>query len=93
MPPNSSNGNTITSTNHINVDLQFVEDTDRAWIDTNKFDEFHNNYEDSQENSSYHTSSEVQFRIIITNKDIDTGVLETKTSFLTRLQFMVVQMM
>ena len=81
MPPNSSNGNTITSTNHINVDLQFVEDTDRAWIDTNKFDEFHNNYEDSQENSSLNTSPEVQFRIRITIKDIDTGVLETKNVF------------
>ena len=63
MAPKYPNNN-ITSTDSINVDLKFVEDTDRTWVDTNKFDEFHNNYEDSQENSSLNTSSEVQFRII-----------------------------
>ena len=73
--------NTITSTNHINVGLNFVEDTDRTWVDTNKFDEFHNNYEDSQENTSLNASSEIQFRIIIRIKDIDTGALETKNMF------------
>ena len=81
MPPKSSNGNTITSTNHINDDLKSVEDADRAWADTNKFDEFHNNYEDPQENNSLNTSSEVQFRIRIKIKDIDTGALETKNVF------------
>ena len=65
MPPNYYNGNTITSTNHIHVDLKFVEYTDRTWVGTNQFDEFHNNYEDPQEHNSLNTSSEVQFRIII----------------------------
>ena len=80
MAPKYPNNN-ITSTDSINVDLKFVEDTDRTWVDTNKFDEFHNNYEDSQENSSLNTSSEVQFRIITKIKDIDTGVLETTNVF------------
>ena len=35
VAPKSLNGNTITSTNIINVDLTFVEDTDRIWVDTN----------------------------------------------------------
>ena len=33
MPPKSSNGNDITSTNHINVVLRYVEETDRTWVD------------------------------------------------------------
>ena len=81
MPPKSFNGNTITSTNHINIDLKLAEDTDRTWVYTNKFDEFPNNFEDPQENSSLNTSSEVQFRTRGKVKDIDTGVLETKNAF------------
>ena len=65
MPPNSSNGNTITSTNNIHVDLNFVEDANRTWVDKDKLWEFSNDYEYSQENSSLNTSSEVHFRIII----------------------------
>ena len=81
MAPTSSNNNNITSTNNINVEMNFVEETDRTWVDTNKFDELHNNYGDSQENTSLNTSSEVQFRIIIKLKDIETGALETKNVF------------
>ena len=46
MPPKSSNGNTITSTNSINNDLKFVEDADRTCVDKDKFWEFSNDYED-----------------------------------------------
>ena len=35
----------------------------RAWIDKDRFPEFHNDYNDSQENSSLSNSSEVQFRV------------------------------
>ena len=63
MAPKSSNGNTITSTNSIKVDLHFEQDLDRTWVYKNNCDEFHNDYEESQENSSLTTSSEVQFRI------------------------------
>ena len=81
MPPKSSNGNTITSTNNINVDLIFVEDADRTWVDKDKIWEFSNDYEDSQENNSLNTSSEVQFRIIMKIKDIETRDLETRNVF------------
>ena len=85
MAPTYNNNNKITSTDSINVDSKFVEDTDRTWVYTNNFDDFHNNYEDSQENNSLNTSSEVQFRIITKHKNkrknIDTGVLETNNVF------------
>ena len=81
MAPKSFNNSNITIANRINVDSKFVEDTGRTWVDTNEFDEFHNNYEDSEENSSLNTSSEVQFRVIIQIKDIETGVLQTKHAF------------
>ena len=80
-PKSSTHNSNITSTNSINVDFKFAEDADRTWADKAKFWEFSNDYEDSQENSSLNTSSEVHFRIIINTKDIETGVLETKHVF------------
>ena len=81
MAPKSSNGNTVTSTDSINVDLKFVEDTDRTCVDKDKVWEFSNNYEDPQENNSLNTSSEIQFRTRINIKDIETRALETKIAF------------
>ena len=81
MPPKSSNGNTITSTNHIDVDSEFVDETDRTWVDKDKFWEFRNDYEEPRENNSLNTSSEVQLRIIFKIQDIETGVFETKRVF------------
>ena len=75
MAPKSSNNNNVTSTNRIDVDLNFVEDTDITWGDTDKFWEFSNDYDESQEHNSSNTSSDVQFIIITTIKD--TGVLDT----------------
>ena len=68
MAPKSSNGNTITSTNHINVDFKFVEDADKTWVDQDKFWECSNDYEQYQDNISLSTSSEVQFKIRTTLK-------------------------
>ena len=33
MAPKSSHNYNITSTNRIHVDLKFVEDADRTWVD------------------------------------------------------------
>ena len=63
MAPKPSNGNTITSTNRIDVDLKSEQDVDRAWANKNRFDEFHDDYEESQENNSLNTSSDVQFKV------------------------------
>ena len=81
MAPKSSNGNTVTSTDSINVDLKFVEDTDRTCVDKDKVWEFSNNYEDPQENNSLNTSPDIHFRTKMKVKDIDTGSLETKNAF------------
>ena len=35
----------------------------RTWVDKDRFSEFHNEYNDSQENSSLSNSSEVQSRV------------------------------
>ena len=81
MAPKSSNENIITSTNNTDVGLKFEQDVDRTWVDKDKFQELHDDYEEPQENSSLNTSSDVQFRIIITSKDIETGALEAKIVF------------
>ena len=54
MAPKSSNGNSITNTDKVDVDLNFVDDEIlyRKWVDKDKFPEFHNDYNESQENSS-----------------------------------------
>ena len=72
MAPKSSNGNSITNTDKVDVDLNFVDDEIlyRKWVDKDKFPEFHNDYNDSQENSSLTESSEVQFRVKTTIKEI-----------------------
>ena len=72
MAPKSPNGNSITNTDKVDVDLNFVDDEIlyRKWVDKDKFPEFHNDYNDSQENSSLTESSEVQFRVKTTIKEM-----------------------
>ena len=53
MAPKTSNGNTIISTNSIDVGLKSEQDVDRTWVDTNAIGEFHDDYEEPQENSSF----------------------------------------
>ena len=67
----------------IDVDLNFTDDDihDRTWVDTDKFPVFHNDYNESQENSSLTESSEVQFRVKTIIKDIDTKNEETRVAF------------
>ena len=83
MAPKSSNGNSIKNTDKVDVDLKFTDDDNlnRKWVDTDKFPEFHNDYNESQENSSLTESSEVQFRVKTIIKDIDTKKEETKVAF------------
>ena len=38
MAPKAPNGNTVTSTNSIDVDLKFEQDLGRTWVDKAKFD-------------------------------------------------------
>ena len=66
VAPKSSNGNPITSTNNIVVDLKSEQDLDRTLVDRNRFPEFRNEYVEPQENSSLNTSTEVQFRVMTT---------------------------
>ena len=70
MAPNYSNGNTITGTNNIDVDLKVEQDLDRTWVDTNQSDEFHDDYEESQENSSLNTPSNVKFKVRTTYNEV-----------------------
>ena len=61
------------------------ENLNRKWVDKDKFPEFHNDYNDSQENSSLTESSEVQFRVKTTIKEmVQVGVhLEVKIRSVT----------
>ena len=43
----------------------------RTWVDKDRFSEFHNEYNDSQENSSLSNSSEVQSRVKATLSHYD----------------------
>ena len=63
MAPKSSNKNTVKNIDKVDVDLKFDDDpgNNRTWVDKGRFPEFHNAYEDSQENSSLNNSSQVQF--------------------------------
>ena len=70
MAPKSSNGNISTSINNIDVDLKSEQDLDRTWVDKDKFDEFHDDYGELQENSSLNTSSDVQFKVRTTYDEI-----------------------
>ena len=87
MAPKSSNGNSITNADKVDVDLNFVDDEIlyRKWVDKDKSPEFHNDYNDSQENSSLTQSSEVQFRVKTTIKEmVKVGVhLESKIRSVT----------
>ena len=83
MAPKSSNRNSIKNTDKVDVDLNCTDDDihNRTWVDTDKFPEFHNDYNESQENSSLTESSEVQFRVKTIIKDPDTKKEETKVAF------------
>ena len=70
MAPKSSNGNTATSTNSIDVDLKPEQDSDRTWADKDRSPEFHNEYDESQENNPLSTSSDVHFKTRIKIKGI-----------------------
>ena len=72
MPPNPSNKNAIKNVDNVDIDLKLHEDENRTWVDKDRFPEFDDGYNDSQENSSLSNSSQVQFRIITTIKDTDT---------------------
>ena len=79
MAPKAPNGNTVTSTNSIDVDLKFEQDLGRTWVDKAKFDEFHDDYEESEENHSLNTSSDVQFKVRTYNEIIDDDKTEKMT--------------
>ena len=76
MAPKSPKKNIVKNIDKVDVDLKLGEDTVattidgketkmvvRTWIDKDRPPEFHNDYNDSQENSSLSNSSEVQFRV------------------------------
>ena len=76
MAPKSSNKNIVKHIDKVDVDLKFDEDTIattidgketklvvRTWVDKDRFPEFHNDYNYTQEKSSLSNSSEVQFTI------------------------------
>ena len=83
MAPKSSNKNTVKNIDNVDVDLKFEDDpgNNRTWVDKGGFQEFHYDYNDSQENSSLTQSSEVQFRVKTTIRDTDTKQQTTKTAF------------
>ena len=53
MAPKSSNNIIVKNIDKVDVDLKFEDDpgNNRAWVDKDRFPEFHNDYNDSQENS------------------------------------------
>ena len=83
MAPKVQNKSNIKNIDKVYVDLNFTDDDihDRTWVDTDKSPVFHNDYNESQENSSLTESSEVQFRVKTIIKDIDTKKEETKVAF------------
>ena len=89
MAPKVQNKNTIKNVDKLYVDLKFYDDAEegsyRTWVDKYKFPEFYDDYNDSQENSSLTESSEVQFRVKTTIKEIvQVGVhLEAKIRSVT----------
>ena len=82
MAPNSSNTNTVKHIDKVGVELKFEDDPEnnRTWVDKGSFPEFHNAYEDSQENSPLNNSPQVQFRVKATIRNTATKKEETKTA-------------
>ncbi len=80
----SSNKNTVKNIDKVDVDLKFDDDEDRTWVNKDKFPEFNDAYNNSQENSSLSDSSEVQFKVKTTVQFVsDNGTKKqtTKTAF------------
>ena len=69
MTPKYYNQNTIKNIDHVDVDLKFEQYIDRTWVYEDKFPEFQNDYDESQENSSLNKSSRVQFSVKTTYRD------------------------
>ena len=59
MAPRSSSKSAIQNIDNVDVDLQFEQDKDRAWVYKDKPPEFRNAYDDSQETSSLNESPRV----------------------------------
>ena len=80
MASKYDNGNAITSTHIIDVVLKSEQDLDRSWVDKDEFDEFHDDYEELQENSSLNASPNVEFKVRTTyNEMIDDDKTEKMT--------------
>lgn len=60
---NCYNKNTVKNIDNVDVDLQLEQDKDRRWVDKDKFPEFQNAYDDSQETRSINESSRVRLRV------------------------------
>ena len=82
MTPKSPNKNIVKNIDKVDVDLKFDDDAVvgtidgiesktilRTWVNKDRFPEFHNGYNDSQENSSLTQYPEVQFRVNTTIQD------------------------
>ena len=93
MAPKSSNKNTVKNIDKVDVDLKFDKDAItaedgtrvvlRTWVNKDKFPEFKDAYDNSQENSSLSDSSEVQFRVKTTIRYYDPHeeIKKEKTAF------------
>ena len=82
MAPKSSNKNTVKNIDKVDVDLKFDEVDDRTWVNKDKFPQFNDDYNNSQENSSLSDSSEVQFRVKATIRyNLDGEITKEKTGF------------
>ena len=81
MAPKSLNKNTVKNIDKVDVDLKFEEVDDRTWVNKDKFPQFNDDYNNSQENSSLSDSSEVQFRVKATIRHIDTKKQTPNTAF------------
>lgn len=68
MAPRSSSKSAIQNIDNVDVDLQFEQDENTTWVNKDKFPEFHNAYDDSQETSSLNESSRVQLRVKTTHR-------------------------
>ena len=84
MAPKSSNKNTVKNIHKVDVDFEFDEYADRTFVNKDKFPQFSDDYNNSQENSSLSDSSEVQFRVKTTVQlvsDNGTKKQTTKAAF------------
>ncbi len=59
--------NTKTSTNNFDVKLKFYRDQEhgRTWVDKDRFPEFRDEYQKSQDDSSLSDTSDIEFEIHI----------------------------